>query len=54
MAMVVLKQSSISLRRKTQGVNGWTTKAQRTQTVNDVQTKIKLTERKDNALSETR
>ncbi len=50
----VLKQSSISLHfEKHKGVNGWTTKAQRTRTVNDIQTKISsLTER--TMLSETK
>ncbi len=47
--MVNYKQSSISLHFETQGVNGWTTKAQRTNpAVNDYQTKYWGLTEKDN------
>ncbi len=42
--VMLVKQFDIFALRNTS--NGWTTKAQRTRTVNDIQTKMKLTERK--------
>ncbi len=49
MVKLLKAEFDICIFEKHKGVNGWTTKAQRTRTVNDIQTKISnLTKTKDN------